>query len=104
MTVLIKWKYCGNEIAIATAATPDPNRKAVPIDGAFVPSLMERSNFSILRSKIQKLYVPKNAPIAIPANTVWYAVNPQPKAQRASKKNNALFCIAKMWCKSSIGN
>ena len=95
MTVLIKWKYCGNDIAIATAATPDPKRNAVPIDATFVPSLMERSNFSIRRTNIQKLYVPKNAPKAIPANIDSYGENPQPKAQRASKKRYAFFCKAK---------
>lgn len=83
-------------MAIATAAIPDPKRKAEPRDTAFLPSLMERSNLSILRTRIQKLYVPKQAPTATPAKTVGYEVNPHPNAQRASKKNNAFFCIAKM--------
>lgn len=47
---------------------------------------MERSNFSIRRTNIQKLYVPKNAPRAIPANIESYGENPQPNAQIASKK------------------
>lgn len=56
---------------------------------------MERSNFSIRRSKIQKLYVPKNAPRAIPANIESYGENPQPNVQTASKKRTLSSALQK---------
>lgn len=42
-------------VATATAAIPDAKRKAEPSDATFFPSLIERSNRSILRTRIQKL-------------------------------------------------
>ncbi len=83
-------------MAIATAAIPEPKRKAVPKDDAFLPSLTERSNLSIRRTKIQKLYVPKNAPKPSPAKMLAYGVKAHPSTQSASKKNNTFFCFAKM--------
>ena len=37
MTVLIRLKYCGNAIGIATAATAEAKRKPEPRDAAVFP-------------------------------------------------------------------
>lgn len=100
ITVLIKSTCSGNEIAMAAAATPEAKRIAVPMEALPFPAAIVRSNLSILRTRIQKLYNPNKEPRINPAKIRGNPVNAHPRTNNASKKKSTLFCL--LWISWSV--